>query len=159
MGLFKAIIYSMHHKFIKIITAILLSTAIFIIGMYSGGNSSQDIVSRSEYTRGSLVSVMLDYGDGTFRTFNDVKVGEQESIFDLLKTLTEENDIEFSFKDYGGDMGAFITSINDTNSELEGRTDYWWQYWVNNQYGAIGMSNYLIQPGDIVLLKFINSTL
>ena len=69
--------------------------------------------------------------------------------------LTMINDMEFSYTDYGGDLGVFIESINSVGNDTEGNK--WWQYWVNDKHAEIGVSSYLVQPEDVVEFKFIES--
>lgn len=78
-----------------------------------------------------------------------------QTAFSVLKSQTEANNIELSFKDYGGDLGVFIESIDglpDGNS-----SDKWWQYWINDEYMTIGVSSYVMSPGDSMVWKFTGS--
>ncbi len=147
----------MHNKLLKIISSLILGLVILIIGVYVGGNYSSGINSRSQNIQDNTVSVMLDYSGDIIRVFDDIAIDNDETLFEILGTLTEKNNIEFDYKDYGGSMGVFLTSINNVSSEKE--ADHWWQYWVNNQYSSVGVSSYIVQPGDVILFKFMSSQL
>jgi hypothetical protein len=71
-------------------------------------------------------------------------------LFEIFKMKTKEKDIEFSYKDYGGSMGIFITSINGFSNTK----DKWWQYYVNGEYAKVGISNYKVQVGDVIEFRF-----
>ncbi len=72
------------------------------------------------------------------------------NLFEILKMKAKEKDIEFSYKDYGGSMGIFITSINGFSNTK----DKWWQYYVNGEYAKVGISNYKVQVGDVIEFRF-----
>lgn len=144
----------MQNKFIKIISFTLLGIIIFIVGAYIGSNRLQEINTPSYDTQQQTASITLDYGTDIPSVFTDVSIGTHTTAFDLLRSVTTEHGIEFSYTDYGRDMGVFINSINGIGSDED--PDRWWQYWVNNQYGTVGVSNYTVQPGDNLLFKRIN---
>jgi len=95
--------------------------------------------------------IMLDFGEGDLKTFNNLELASGASVFDLLAKATGENGIALEYKDYGGDMGVFIESIGEAKSDFE--ADRYWQYWVNNEYATIGSSLNELKDGDIVLWK------
>lgn len=100
------------------------------------------------------ISLEFDSGDKILE-FNDVEVDSDENLFDVLQRVTEQNAVEFSYKDFGGDLGIFIESIN--NSGQQGSKTKWWQYWVNGEYAKVGVSSYHIKTGDDIIFIFTDS--
>lgn len=140
----------------KIIAKIVIIIAVFFAGFYVG-NKEVSAPPRQEsagvQATQQRVSLMLDFGDGTVKTFREIERKEGISVFDLLKSTAEKNKLEFSYKDYGGDLGVFIESINNRKNSSKG--DFWWQYWVNNEYGEIGSGKKILKAGDMVEWKLI----
>lgn len=100
-------------------------------------------------------SLMLDYGDGTIATYNDIELGEDITVFGLLKEVTSENNLEFSYNDKWQEMGIFIESINNVRNDTA--ADQWWHYWVNNHYAQVAADKYELKDGDIVEWKFVRN--
>lgn len=100
------------------------------------------------------VSLRLDFGNGNIKIYDNIKLGEEKTVFDLLKKVTEENNSEFSFKEYP-DIGVFIESIDNVGKESE--TNKWWQYWVNNEYAQVEAGSFLLKDGDTVEWKYVES--
>ena len=101
----------------------------------------------------ATVTLMLDTGD-TIKTFTDLPYHNGETVFDLLASLASTSDIKLATKDYGGDLGVFIQSINGVGL---GDKNKWWQFWVNNKYSTVGASAYVLHAGDDVVFKFTSS--
>jgi len=99
-----------------------------------------------------FVSLGLDFGRGNIKTFNDIELKEEKTVFDLLKKVTGENNLEFSFKEYPG-SGVFIESIGRTANDA--KINKWWQYWVNGEYAKIGASDFQLKNGDFIEWKYI----
>ena len=76
---------------------------------------------------------------------------EGKTVFDLLKKVTQENNLEFSFKEYP-DLEVFIESIDKVANDP--KNNKWWQYWVNGEYGQVGASNFILKDGDFVKWKY-----
>lgn len=100
-------------------------------------------------------SLMFDYGKGKIQTYNEVEMQSGQTVFDLLKKVTTENQKEFSFKDYGGGLGAFVESINGVRNDAA--KNLFWYYWVNNQFAEVGASSYQLVGGEVVEWKYTKS--
>ena len=85
-------------------------------------------------------------------THNYVSLDICFTMFYTLQKVTSENDLEFDYKDYGGDLGALVESVNDFSSDVKGNR--FWHYWVNNIYADISASNYILESGDIIEWKY-----
>lgn len=149
----------------KFLAKIIIVIAIFLAGFYVSEQygAKPDLTDNApaveeQNNEQIKVNLMLDFGNGEIKTFNDAIVyKDSASVFQLLEKTTQENNIEFKYKDYGGEMGAMIESIGGEISNFE--ADQWWQYWVNNRYSQVGASNYQLQDGDVVEWKHVKGQL
>lgn len=156
----------MNKKSFKIIGLLVVLVSLFFVFNYSNKDihekdeASLSLNDNVEKVEENLVSresssVVLNFDfDDIVKSYRD-EIEEGDTVFDSLVDVTEENNIEFSYKDYGGKMGVFITSI-DNLGENQSRSN-WWQYWVNEEYSKVGVSSYVLESGDEVLFKFTNS--
>ncbi len=71
------------------------------------------------------------------------------SVYDFMDSLRKDRKISFTDKTYIG-MGKFIEAIDGIQSD----GDRYWIYYVNGKKALIGVSNYKINPGDVVSWKF-----
>jgi len=118
------------------------------------GQPSVIIEEKQEIQPEIVVSLRLDLGERNIKTFNNIQLGEEKTVFALLKKVTQENNLELSFKEYP-DLGVFIESIDKMTNDP--KNNKWWQYWVNGEYGQVGTSLYKLKNGDIVEWKYIGS--
>lgn len=93
-------------------------------------------------------SLLINYGDGSIDSFNELNIPPNGKVIDLLK----QSALKIEYKDYGGDMGVFVTSLGDIGPDKEGKK--WWQYFINNEYAKMGVSTQSVKNGDIVEFKF-----
>lgn len=71
------------------------------------------------------------------------------SVYDFMDQLRADGKINFTEKTYTG-LGKFIVSINGIVANGEQN----WIYYVNGKKAEIGVSNYKINPGDVVSWKY-----
>lgn len=139
-----------------VISKLIIALAIFFGGVYVGASLEPHAPTGGQIQQGSdqvqSVSLMIDYGGGNITSFLDISIEGQEFLFDVIQSTVEENDIPLRFKDFGGELGVFIESIDGVPGESNNK---WWQYWVNNEYGKIGVSSYTVKQGDVIELKFV----
>lgn len=141
----------------KILSKIFILVIVFLIGLFLGQYFSKIQLPReTEVEKEIEVSLSLDFGQGNIKTFEGIRLEEEKTVLDLLEKVTEENDLEFSFKQYP-DLGVFVESIDNVVNDFE--RNLWWQYWVNGEYAIIGASNYQLKNGDSVEWKYIESQL
>ena len=69
-----------------------------------------------------------------------------------MDKLRKDGRIAFTEKEYAG-MGKFIKAING----IQSNGDQNWIYYVNDQKAEVGVSNYKINPGDVVSWKYEKS--
>ncbi len=141
----------------KFILKIIIVFVIFFAGFYLG----QNYIAKSDLPATSSeeinVNLMLDFGNSEIKTFNNIAIKKDWTVFKLLEKVTAENNIELTYKDYGGDLGVFIESIGGVGNDFN--ADKFWQYWVNNKYAEIGVGNYDLKNNDVIELKYIKGQL
>lgn len=145
----------------KFIAKIIIIIVIFVAGIYVGQTNKITLPikvtqpqesGQQQDNQETKVNLMFDFGNGQVQVFNDILAESDDTVFDLLKKVTEENKIEFKYKDYG-ELGVFVEAINGFINN--GQADRFWQYWVNNNYAQIGASLYELQNNDVVEWKYI----
>jgi hypothetical protein len=144
-----------NNKILKYVGYVVVIVAVFLLGISfskisKAPETGQNVSQNSQIKTASL---MIDYGNGQVKTYQDISISEKANAFDLLKSAADKNKITLGYKDYGGDMGVFIESIGGIGKDSSGKK--WWQFWVNNKYSQVGVSSYKIHPGDVVEFKFI----
>ena len=102
----------------------------------------------------SSVNLMVDYGDGTIKTWNTVSWHEAMSVVNLLEKVADAKEITLTTKDLG-EKNISIESINATANDP--KTGVHWQYWINNTYQPKIASKYFLKPGDIVFWKYVRN--
>ncbi len=103
--------------------------------------------------KAQTVSVMLDFGDGTVKSFDAVPFTDGQSLFDVMKQLSERGD-GFVFKyQPPGQYGILIDQIGDKAGGADGK---YWLWWENDRMGQVASDAYKLKQGDIVEWKFIN---
>ena len=75
-------------------------------------------------------------------------ITEQISVYDFMQKLQAEGKINFKDKNYSG-MGKFVEEING----LKSSQNKYWIYYINGKEANVGISNYKINPGDVVSWK------
>jgi hypothetical protein len=107
----------------------------------------QDIQqTQSDELAQQTVSVIIDGDDGPVAV-PDVAWEEGMTVFKALQKSAEKAAFNLEYKDYGGDMGVFITSINGQDGANK---QAWWQFWVDGNYADKGASVYMLPPGASV---------
>ena len=148
----------------KFLAKIIIAATIFLLGFYAGQHyivapdlPADQIRNReqgNEQTEELIsVSLMIDYGNGEVKTFSNVEMESEATVFKLLEKVTRENNIKLGHKDYGNELGVLIESLGEAVNNSQ--TGHYWQYWVNNSYAQVVASNYQLKKGDIVEWKYI----
>ena len=90
----------------------------------------------------------IGYDGGSF----GMKPGS--TVHDVMQFLAAMQGLEFVGSEYG-DLGFFVESIGGIkNDKLKGK---YWIYYINGEKAKIGISNYIIQPNDIIFWKYETS--
>lgn len=99
------------------------------------------------------VSIMLDYGDGGVKTYENVVFTDGQTLFDATKALSERGD-GFTFKyQPPGQFGIMIDQIGDKIGGADGK---YWLWYENNRMGQVASDAYKLKNGDVIEWKFIN---
>ena len=129
----------------------LLLALVFIAGFALGATVNLPSLPQTASPEPGTISLMLDYGDGSVETYDNVSVSANESLFQAMEKTAKENNLTFESKGYEG-LGTLITKIGEKENGADNR---YWQYWVNHKKPEVGASAYVLQPGDFVEWKFI----
>lgn len=139
--------------FAKIIIIIAVFFSGFYVGRYYaltpvGSLNSAPAQSENKDAVENKADLKIDFGNGDVNEFSGVAIKENETVFYLLKKTTEKNNIGLKYKDYGGDMGVLVESIDGAANDY--KANKYWQFWVNGEYSNIGASGYKLKNGDKV---------
>ena len=85
-------------------------------------------------------------------TDDENEIQNEISVYDFMAELQNEGKINFTEKNYIG-MGELITGING----MKNNSNQSWIYYVNGKEAQVGVSNYKINPGDVVSWKYEKS--
>ncbi|MGH7249731.1 MAG: DUF4430 domain-containing protein [Minisyncoccia bacterium] len=147
-------------KFI-LITIFALYFAFFGLSLIKPSISQKEAVAPSPTSPATENPIQTNNSQGaesvkTVLLINDIRyegiIASKESVYDFMSMLRNEGKINFIEKSYSG-MGMFIVSING----IKGGADRSWIYYVNDKEAGIGVSNYKINPGDVVSWKYEKS--
>lgn len=139
------------NKLIKYAGGLVILAVVFLLGISVGRDYQTPATeTASQNQPQASVSLMIDYNDGRIKTYHDIS---GTTVFDVLKKTTDANGVELKYKDYGGELGVFIESIDGVGKDPSGKK--WWQYWVDNKYSQVGVSAYKVEPGDVIQFKFV----
>ncbi|MBD3406694.1 MAG: DUF4430 domain-containing protein [Candidatus Lokiarchaeota archaeon] len=102
-------------------------------------------ISASEYNQAALgITLQVDFGNGTLRTFNDLS---SDTVLNLTESVLP---VEYEWE---GNL-VFVTAIDGVSqSSQEGK---WWQYWINGEYGSIAANKYILDDYDTVEWKLVS---
>jgi hypothetical protein len=110
-------------------------------------------VTTTPVEKAKTVSVMLDYGDGTIKTWDDVDISKSANLFEVLKTLSAGSDGFALDAKPPGEYGVMIDRIGDKKNGDEGGK--YWLFYVNGKMGEKSSDNTELKPGDVVEWKFV----
>ena len=134
----------------KIASLFIAVAVIALVGLFSNFNTTQKEISPPQNP------ISIASGVNSTKTVLEVsgtryedEITEKISVYDFMEKLKEEGKINFTEKNYTG-MGKFIDSING----VYGNGNQNWIYYVNGKEASIGVSNYKLNPGDVVSWKY-----
>lgn len=73
------------------------------------------------------------------------------SVYDLMENLKKQDKLRFSGTNYPG-IGFFVEEINDIKNDP--KENRFWLYYVNGKEANVGISGYILKPGDVIEWKF-----
>lgn len=95
------------------------------------------------------VKVVLD-GNG-WSIKDRIVVSQKQSVFSILKKVTDKNDITLNYKYYEKYDSYMINSINN---DVNGEENKYWQYYVNGELASKGSDKIFVSNGDSVKWKY-----
>jgi hypothetical protein len=96
-----------------------------------------------------IVSDVIEQG-----LINTLEVGDENyssaykqnrSVYELMVDLQMSDGLEFEATDYGPSLGYFVQSISGRRGD-----DEYWSFYVNGDLAKVGVSSYVLDPGDKV---------
>lgn len=75
----------------------------------------------------------------------------EKSVLDAMKILQEEQD-DFSFTGSDSEFGFFVETINNVKNDQS--TNSYWSLYINGEMAMVGVSDAIIQEGDIITWKY-----
>ena len=145
----------------KLIAKIIIVGAIFFAGFYFGQQQAWSpsnggfLLNNREPAAEIQARLTIAAGDSEPLIFDNITLANKATAFDLLKKVTEENNIELGYKDYGGELGVLVESIDGVKNDTGANT--YWQYWVNGEFAQVGASSYVLADGDKVEWRYATS--
>lgn len=109
---------------------------------------SLPLIKGEEQGEGQITKTVLEINGVSYEDNISGKI----SVYDFMSQLRKEGKINFTEKNYIG-MGEFIVSINGVKND----SNMGWIYYVNDKEASVGISNYKINPGDVVSWKYEKS--
>lgn len=88
------------------------------------------------------VSVTIDYGNGTTKTFSDVYLFRNATALDALRAVANAT-LQYT------EFGVLVTSVNDISNDWSG-AGVGWQYWINGKWGNVAADKQILIRGDYV---------
>ena len=98
----------------------------------------------------SPATYTLAFGENEITEFQNVALKGEQTVLDLLKQLTAQNNIVLETKDYEN-LGTLVETIG---GKKNGQENKYWQYWVNGQMPQVGAGQYQLTGGETVEWKF-----
>lgn len=95
------------------------------------------------------VNITADFGNSYTKEWKDVKVPKDSTIFDAMKASGMKFDYNIQ------SLGVFVTSIEGLAENRS--TGRYWQYWINNDYSQLGISNIKVADGMRIEWKYTDS--
>jgi hypothetical protein len=111
---------------------------------------NETLKNTKEITIQDFLDIKIVFSDGK-EIFFKSEFKEGESLAKIIRRVLEKGGVNFETKNFWGSMGEFVHSING----FKNTKDNWWQYWVNDRYAKVGISNYFPKKQDKIVFKLI----
>jgi len=97
------------------------------------------------------VLLIIDYGDGRLDKFNVSIDSGNATVYSVLMKASEENGFPVGADYYPQYKSHYIYSINFTDQNP--KINKFWQYYINGNYGPVGVDLQKVENGDIIEWK------
>ena len=100
-------------------------------------------------TERQLEKIFIQVNDKNY----DLPYSPSTTFYEAMQILTADSRIPFLFtaKEFSG-MGYFVDEINGVKNNNQ--TGEYWIYYVNNKSATVGISQYILKPGDKIEWKY-----
>jgi hypothetical protein len=99
------------------------------------------------------VRLVIDYGDGVLKIFDHLPWAQGNTVLNVMEAAQRSpHGITFSYTGQG--TSAFMTKIDDVQSQSGGASARNWQYWVNTAYADRSFALYSVNAADTVFWRF-----
>lgn len=109
--------------------------------------SSQPTTTNGSNTETILITFKIEVAEYKI----EIKPGS--SAYEAMNALKENGKISFSTKVFSG-LGHFVEEINGIKNSPN--TGFYWTFYINNQEAKVGISNYILQPNDLITWRYEN---
>lgn len=80
-------------------------------------------------------------------TESEIEIEQEKSVYDVLKKLCDQNDIEMKTTGFGPII--YVSGIDGLN-EFDHGNQSGWKYKVNGEFVSIGAGSYKVKDGDCI---------
>ncbi len=98
------------------------------------------------------VLLIIDYGDGRLDKFNVSIDSGNATVYSVLMKASKENGFPVEADYYPQYKSHYIYSINFTDQNP--KINKFWQYYINGNYGPVGVDLQKVENGDVIEWKF-----
>ncbi len=136
------------HRFLLALLGLgaFLGVAFGIVSFSQGNPAGGDIEKFEAEKLGSVRTVFTVCG----REYEG-GVSEGSTVYELIKFLQDSRDFSFRGKQFPG-LGFFVEEINGLAQNSRERM--YWIYYINGETASVGVSQYIIQPNDIIEWRY-----
>lgn len=118
-------------------------------GIGQSEDRTYDAVLSSKIEQDNLIPVSLVVGEERY----EAQVTPGSSVYDVMKHA-EAQGLEFKGRSFSG-MGFFVEEIQ--GKAQSNRAGMYWLYSINGKKAEVGVSNYIIQPNDVISWSYEQS--
>lgn len=112
----------------------------------NNGSTDDDVVFLNEEV---TATVIINYGDGDVDTYDITS--KNDTVFGFLLEAANQDSLDVKTTYYGQYDSILVDSIG---SYVGGDGGKYWQYYLNEEYGIIGVDKQMVSDGDTIVWKF-----
>lgn len=101
----------------------------------------------TEISETKTIPATLAINDTTYQ----LNINPGSSVYELMEEA-KKTGLNYQTKNFGSGLGYFVEEIN--NIKQKPRENLYWIYYINGAKAQIGISNYIIQPNDLITWKY-----
>jgi hypothetical protein len=110
--------------------------------LFGGSNSPQTLpVDDQQQVQQEELAAVVEVGDERY----PIAVAQGTTALGAMEVAQRETAFDFAGTAYEG-LGFFVQEVNGTAST----TDHFWIYYINGEEAQVGVSDYIVQEGDVI---------